>query len=553
MSSAMRRCPVLLAIFAVLWPLGLLAAEGTQPEAGVVRIVAVADGKRKVGTGFVVKLEPELAYIVTAAHVVEGAQQTTVEFYTKQHSPVRAEVPRIEGGNPRGFALLVVRGEKSLPTGVSALPLASSSTLKPRDQVEVIGFPEGGGGWAVVSAQVSSREGAEWILTGAIDEGSSGGPALKDAVVVGMVMSATAKFGRANPASQLRETLEGWGVVGLGQAAAGPAGVAPTDQQSAGAIPPPPTAASTSASRKVKGARQLATLRGHDDDVLKVAFNRNGKTLASVSKDGIIILWDVAARKTLIKTHIKAATNLAFSPDGNALASSSADATVVIREAASLEPIGPPLKDEECRGGVWSVAFSPDGKTLAAACENDTVYVWDVAKRTPLATFGSCDAPISLAFSPDNRRLAAGGVDGCIVLWDVATHAASGMLGKRVNSRPIASVAFSPDSKVLASANATDAAVILWDPAAREPIGEALRGHTQPVFGVAFSPDGQTLASASVDQTVILWDVATRKPLAEPLKGHSQPVISVAFSPDGRLLASASADKTVILWELIFE
>jgi S1-C subfamily serine protease len=40
---------------------------------GVVRITAAPPGQnQKVGTGFIVRLEKDLAYIVTAAHVVSG-------------------------------------------------------------------------------------------------------------------------------------------------------------------------------------------------------------------------------------------------------------------------------------------------------------------------------------------------------------------------------------------------------------------------------------------------------------------------------------------------
>ena len=36
---------------------------------------------------------------------------------------------------------------------------------------------------------------------------------------------------------------------------------------------------------------------GHNDDVWEIAFSPNGKTLASASWDGTIILWDVATKQ----------------------------------------------------------------------------------------------------------------------------------------------------------------------------------------------------------------------------------------------------------------
>ena len=81
-------------------------------RAGVVKISSLSEGKRKTGTGFIVKLEPSIAYIVTAAHVVEGDPAPQVEFFTRQNVSVKAEVRKIEGGDPQGLALLVVRGQE---------------------------------------------------------------------------------------------------------------------------------------------------------------------------------------------------------------------------------------------------------------------------------------------------------------------------------------------------------------------------------------------------------------------------------------------------------
>lgn len=52
---------------------------------GVVRITAAPPGQsQKIGTGFIVRLEKDLAYIVTAAHVVSGDAQPRVQFFHKK-------------------------------------------------------------------------------------------------------------------------------------------------------------------------------------------------------------------------------------------------------------------------------------------------------------------------------------------------------------------------------------------------------------------------------------------------------------------------------------
>jgi len=50
----------------------VVAQDVDSLKAGVVKISAVSEGVRKSGTGFIVSLTPDTAYIVTASHVVVG-------------------------------------------------------------------------------------------------------------------------------------------------------------------------------------------------------------------------------------------------------------------------------------------------------------------------------------------------------------------------------------------------------------------------------------------------------------------------------------------------
>ncbi|MEP6896284.1 MAG: WD40 repeat domain-containing protein, partial [Chloroflexota bacterium] len=115
---------------------------------------------------------------------------------------------------------------------------------------------------------------------------------------------------------------------------------------------------------------QLRTfLSGHTSGVLSVAFSPidGGKTLASGSGDGTVILWDVATGKPIgqpLTGHASGVSSVAFSPDGKTLASGNADHTVILWDIATGKPIGQPLTGHT--GWVFSVAFSPDGKTLAS-------------------------------------------------------------------------------------------------------------------------------------------------------------------------------------------
>jgi WD40 repeat protein len=83
----------------------------------------------------------------------------------------------------------------------------------------------------------------------------------------------------------------------------------------------------------------LATLKGHDDSVISVAFSPDGKALASGSGDHTVKLWDTQTRQELatLKGHADYVYPVAFSPDGKTLASGSMDNTVKLRVGGAPE------------------------------------------------------------------------------------------------------------------------------------------------------------------------------------------------------------------------
>ena len=119
--SPLSHLPILVALLLSLLIVDLPLSHAQtidELKAGVVKVTATAAGQQRVGTGFIVRIEDEMAYIVTASHVVEGAA-LTINFFTNPDKGYEGTTRNMQGGNPKGLAVIKVQGP--LPKGIRSL------------------------------------------------------------------------------------------------------------------------------------------------------------------------------------------------------------------------------------------------------------------------------------------------------------------------------------------------------------------------------------------------------------------------------------------------
>lgn len=206
---------------------------------GVVRITAKSPGENpKVGTGFIVQLEPDVVHIVTAAHVVSGDAHPKVQFFTEQDVQLPATVKHQESSeDASGLALLIVRGKDAIPSGLTVLNLANTSHLSSADPILVVGHPRSAGDWAILSGSVVARQGRYVTIDANIDEGISGAPILHSAEVVGLV-GEVRRYGRGVTSGSIREYLEGHGILKKEALSSNPPAVEVPNRASSASRPP---------------------------------------------------------------------------------------------------------------------------------------------------------------------------------------------------------------------------------------------------------------------------------------------------------------------------
>ena len=154
----------------------------------------------------------------------------------------------------------------------------------------------------------------------------------------------------------------------------------------------------------------VATIQGHKDAILSVAFSPDGSTIATGSYDKLVKLWDAATGKELrtFKEHSDAVYSVAFLPGGTQLVSGAGDRTLKIWDVQRGTRL---FTISDALDAIYAVAVHPSGTRLAAAGADRMIRTWtwngDVASAGgPGATlltsaFAHGDAVLGLAYSPD--------------------------------------------------------------------------------------------------------------------------------------------------------
>jgi WD40 repeat protein len=192
------------------------------------------------------------------------------------------------------------------------------------------------------------------------------------------------------------------------------------------------------------------------------------------------------------------------------------------------------------------LARRPGHEQVVVATHDHALAVWDLGTGKRVLSIPEMPFLLSVAVSPDGRRALAGGTDGRVYLVDLETGVK--LREMAAHKKNVFAVAFLPDGRHGLSGG-DDALAKLWDLETGQLV-RALAGHSSHVAGIAVTPDGRRAFTASHDETVGAWDLETGRRLAT-LQGHDKIVYSVALSPDGRLLASGGKDQRIVIHDAV--
>ncbi len=198
----------------------------------------------------------------------------------------------------------------------------------------------------------------------------------------------------------------------------------------------------------VPQVRPRLTLKG-DSQFRARAITADGKTAASNGPDRTVALWDIerwdkvtGEGRTFLPAQSDQIWRMAFTPDGKSLAVACEDGSLRLWDLTTKKSR---VKFEGDASHVRSLVFSPDGKMLAGGGWNRALYIWQVATGELVMSKVDVTGPVhGVAFSPDGKTLASSGMvrnpddkakhsfyePGIIIFWDIATGKQKQTLGR---------------------------------------------------------------------------------------------------------------------------
>jgi WD40 repeat protein len=343
-------------------------------------------------------------------------------------------------------------------------------------------------------------------------------------------------------------------------------------------------------------------LLGHSNWVERLAFNPQGRVLASGSRDGTVRLWDTATGKEKsvlrgFKVHV---SDIAFNPRMTVLRGGQINQQFQMGQLLCVCNRNSPDSDGTPRTArIWAVDTGTELDTQGLHIENGTELV---------TLKGHLGNVTSLAFSPRDNHLASAGADGTVRIWQLndvgdatgvfyspsdlylaccqkgaicafgfkvyyprQVQAQGGGLVRDLSSgnvlfplaKPISNLAMSADGTVLAIASPPPAGdkTATGEITLREIPSGAIRrtlselpdpnrvgpGRIYP-RGLALSSDGKLLATAGEGATIRIRDTYTGNEVCSiPAPGDTRQIV---FRPRSREFACINGDGKVRLWDL---
>jgi len=280
---------------------------------------------------------------------------------------------------------------------------------------------------------------------------------------------------------------------------------------------------------------ESATLPAAPNGRCSPTFLPNGRQMVWGDLDGFIHLWNLDERRfdAEVKVHDRQIARLSVSPDGSAMIVSGLRTAASILDVPSLEDRG---EISNSRGPVHSASFSAKGESIVSLDAQGivTVHRWpDLTKGTelpPIPFFDVSYPSPQACMHPDGDELAVKfGVQ--VVLLDPSIERVKASHSLHVN---LLDLAYDPDGRYLVVSD-NNKLTLFSEGLSSERMRQY---HHRQLFDFDFVPHKKLIATANRDGTAKLWESDPGAAFRE-IASSLHTVHCVAVNADGRLLAIA--------------
>ena len=298
---------------------------------------------------------------------------------------------------------------------------------------------------------------------------------------------------------------------------------------------------------------ELMEYRGHGAGVWYAEFDPKRQRIATASKDGTAIIWDLYTGRELVRLekHTGPVRRVRYSQDGNFIATASADKTAIVWDAESGREIHTFTGHESI---VTDARFSADMDYLVTSSNDGHIRFWDLLSGD-LARDFDLDTELLESFdlSPDGRRFCALSQRRAWGFYDAWDGTELGM--RSFDEGVGGSINYSRSGRDVVYASGP-MFIKLFDTQQYELVkaftDETLYGGEELVDHVSrdarIDSTGKWVIVAST-RNAYVYRVDSEN--TEPyfwLPGHSNTVWTAQISNDGKYILTASEDGTAKLW-----
>jgi WD40 repeat protein len=204
--------------------------------------------------------------------------------------------------------------------------------------------------------------------------------------------------------------------------------------------------------RTGKKVREFPRTKGHTRGIQAIAVSPNDRQFATVGKDDVIKVWNMAGGDPIKTIEGKGANfyGISYLPNGSF-------ATGTLAEGARLYTNKFDLAAKfTVDQGANDLALNSSGSMGVTANRNGSVTLWNIAKREKVATMpGHSDWVLGVAIAPNGKVAASSSTDSSVVLWDLKSYKKIATITERAYVDSL--VAFTSDGKYLLTTDAGNA------------------------------------------------------------------------------------------------